>query len=163
METFYCISCDIFSGSHRSGQTCGAHRFTMTRTPPSLGMPTVGAAFSLKRSGSQLRVSRALSMRAQSLQLCPTLYNPVEWSLPGSSVHGILQARILEGVALPSSRGSFQPRARTHVSCITARFVTAEPLGKPHYFEAVLAVVAFSFYMLSDHFFFTLLNKVTDK
>ena len=97
METFYCSSCDIFSSSHRSGRTCGAHRFTMTRTPPSLGTPTVGAGFSLKRSGSQPCVSRALSVRAQSLQLCPTLYNPIEWSPPGSPVHGILQARILEG------------------------------------------------------------------
>ena len=44
---------------------------------------------------------------AQSLQQCLTLCDPVDYSLPGSSVHGILQARILEWVALPSSRGSF--------------------------------------------------------
>ena len=43
---------------------------------------------------------------------------------PGSSVHGILQARILEWVAMPSSRGSFQPRDRTWVSCIAGRFFT---------------------------------------
>ena len=36
---------------------------------------------------------------------------------PGSSVHGILQAKILEWVAMPSSRGSSQPRDRTHISC----------------------------------------------
>ena len=41
---------------------------------------------------------------------------PVDCSLQGSSVHGILQARILEWVAMPSSRGSFRPRDRTHVS-----------------------------------------------
>ena len=41
---------------------------------------------------------------AKSLQLCPTLCNPVDCSLPGSSVHGILHARILEWVAMPSSR-----------------------------------------------------------
>ena len=41
-------------------------------------------------------------------------------SLPGSSVHGILQARILEWVAISSSRGSFPPRNPTHVSCLTS-------------------------------------------
>ena len=40
------------------------------------------------------------------LQLCPTLCNPMHCNPPGSSVHGILQARILEWVAMPSSRGS---------------------------------------------------------
>ena len=42
----------------------------------------------------------------------------MDYSLPGSSVHGILQARILEQAAMPSSRGSFQPRDRTHISYI---------------------------------------------
>ena len=41
---------------------------------------------------------------------CPTLCNPIEYSQSVSSVHGILQARILEWVAMPSSRGSSQPR-----------------------------------------------------
>ena len=43
-------------------------------------------------------------------QLCPTLCNPMDCSLPGSSVHGIFQARILEWVAIPFSRGSSGPR-----------------------------------------------------
>ena len=43
-------------------------------------------------------------------QSYPTLCNPMDCSPPGSSVHGILQARILEWVAMPSSRGSSQPR-----------------------------------------------------
>ena len=42
-------------------------------------------------------------MHAKSLQSCPTLCNAVDWSLPGSSVHRILQARILEWVAISSS------------------------------------------------------------
>ena len=50
-------------------------------------------------------------------QLCLTLCDPMDRSPPGSSVHGILQARILEWVAIPSSRGSSQPRDRTCVSC----------------------------------------------
>ena len=48
-------------------------------------------------------------MRAQS---CPTLCNPMDYSLPGSSVHGIFQARTLEWVAISFSRRSFQPRDR---------------------------------------------------
>ena len=48
---------------------------------------------------------------------CLTLCDPMDCSLPGSSVHGILQATILEWVAMPSSRGSSQPRDGTHVSC----------------------------------------------
>ena len=57
--------------------------------------------------------------RAKPLQSCPTLSSPVDWGLPGSSVHGILQARTLEWVAMPSSRGSSQPRGRTHISYIS--------------------------------------------
>ena len=49
----------------------------------------------------------------------PTLCEPTGCSPPGSSVCGILQARILEWAAMPSSRGSFQPRDRTHTSCIS--------------------------------------------
>ena len=52
-------------------------------------------------------------MCAKSLQLCPTLCDPVVCSLPDSSVHEILQARILEWVSF--SRGSSWPRDRTHV------------------------------------------------
>ena len=51
-------------------------------------------------------------------QSYPTLCNPMDCSLPGSSVHGILQARILEWIAIPLSRGSSQPRDWTCVSYI---------------------------------------------
>ena len=44
------------------------------------------------------------------IQLYPTLCDPLDYSPPGFSVHGILQARILEWVAMPSSRGSFPPK-----------------------------------------------------
>ena len=54
-------------------------------------------------------------------QSCPTLCDPVDCSLPGSSVHGILQARILEWVAISFSRGSSRPRDRTPVSHIGGR------------------------------------------
>ena len=49
---------------------------------------------------------------------------PMDWSLPGSSVHGILQARILEWVVILFSRGSSQPRDQTQVSCIAGGFFT---------------------------------------
>ena len=50
-------------------------------------------------------------------QSCLTLWDPLDYSPPGSTVHGIFQARILEWVAISSSRGSFQPRDRTCGSC----------------------------------------------
>ena len=48
----------------------------------------------------------------------PTLCNPVDWRPPGSSVYGIFQARVLDGVAISYSRGSSRPRDRTCISCI---------------------------------------------
>ena len=65
-----------------------------------------------------------------SFQSCLTLCNPMDSSPPHSLLHGILQARTLEWVAMPSSRGSSRPRDRTQVSCITGGFYTAEPPGK---------------------------------
>ena len=54
-------------------------------------------------------------------QSCPTLCNPMDCSLPGSSIHGILQAKVLEWVAISFSRGSSRPRDRTQVSRIPSR------------------------------------------
>ena len=51
-------------------------------------------------------------MSAQSLQLCPTLCDPMDYSPPGSSVHGFLQARILERVAISYSRDLLDPRVK---------------------------------------------------
>ena len=55
-------------------------------------------------------------------QLCPTHCNPMDYSLPGSTVHGISQARILEWVAISFSMGSSWPRDWTWVTCIASRF-----------------------------------------
>ena len=72
---------------------------------------------------------------AKLLQLCPTLCNPMDCSLPGSSVHGILQARILEWVTMPSSRGSSLPSNGTgvsYVSCIVRQALNHwHHLGSP--------------------------------
>ena len=69
-------------------------------------------------------------VHAKSLQLCLTLCDPMDCSPPSSSVHEILQARILELVAIPFSMASSWLRDQTCISCITGRFFTAEPLGK---------------------------------
>ena len=58
-------------------------------------------------------------------KLCPTLYHPMDCSLPSSSVHGIFQAIVLEWIAISFSRGSSWPRDRTQVSCIVDRRFTA--------------------------------------
>ena len=58
------------------------------------------------------------------LSQCPTLCNPMDCSPPGSLVHGILQAWILEWVAIPFSRGSSLPRDRTQASCTVRRRFT---------------------------------------
>ena len=57
---------------------------------------------------------------AHLLQLCPTLCNPMDCSLPGSSVHGTSQARILEGVAISSSKGIF-PTQGSNPHCLHCR------------------------------------------
>ena len=76
-------------------------------SPGDLPDPGIKPASSALASGfftTKLQVS--LCLHAKSLQSCPILCDPMDCSLPGSSVHGILQTRILEWVAMPSSRGS---------------------------------------------------------
>ena len=63
-------------------------------------------------------------------QSCPTLCDPMDCSLPGSSVHRILWARILEGVAIPFSRGSSPPRAQTPYTA--GRFFTIWATREAH-------------------------------
>ena len=63
-----------------------------------------------------------IKMEVLVAQSCLTRCSPTDCSLPGSSPHGILQARLLEWVIIPSSRGSSQPRDQIPVSCIVGRF-----------------------------------------
>ena len=75
--------------------------------------------------------------RAKSLQLYLTLCDPVDCSPPSSSVHGIVQARILEWVTMTSCRVPYQPRDQNSISCssyIAGGFFTIEPPGKPQAF-----------------------------
>ena len=67
-----------------------------------------------------------------SLNCVPLFCSPMDCSPPGSPVHGISQAGILEWVAISSSRGSSQLRDRSCVSCIAGGFFTAETPGKPY-------------------------------
>ena len=78
-----------------------------------------------QRSSSSSNIHFCL-MKVLVIQSCPTLCNPMNCSLPGSSVHGILQAWILEWVAMPFSKGSSQPRDWPVFlfSCIAGRFLT---------------------------------------
>ena len=97
-----------------------------------------GACWAAVYQGAQSRTRlKQLSSSSSSMQLLKvkvlvaqshlTLWNPMDYSPPGSSVHGILQARILEWVSIPFSRGSSWPRYWIHVSCVAGRFFTAEP------------------------------------
>ena len=68
-----------------------------------------------------LHPSYASESESEVAQSCLTLCNPVDYNLPGSSVHGILQARVLEWVAISFSRGSSPPRDQTQVSHLGGR------------------------------------------
>ena len=65
-------------------------------------------------------------MKVKVAQSCPTLWDPMDYT-----VHGILQARILEWVAFPFSRGPFQPRIESRCPALRADSLPAEPQGKP--------------------------------
>ena len=73
---------------------------------------------------SLVRLRMGEKVKVLEAQLCLILCNPMDCSPPGSAVPGISEARILEWVAMPSSRGSSPPRDHTQVSCIAGRFFT---------------------------------------
>ena len=76
-----------------------------------------------KQVGRRLH-SEFLCEVSEVAQSCPNFCHPMDCSLPGYSVHGIFQARILEWVAISFSKGSSQPRDQTRVSCIVGRRFT---------------------------------------
>ena len=84
-----------------------------------------------------IQANKIIHSESEVVQLCPTLCDPMDGSLPGSTVHGIFQARMLEWAATSFSRGSSQPRDQTQVSCIADRGFTVwatypAPNGKIH-------------------------------
>ena len=70
-------------------------------------------------------------MHAQLLQSGSILCDPVDYSLSGFSVHGVLQAKILQWIAMPSSSGFSRPRDQTHVSCLQHWQPGSLPLAPP--------------------------------
>ena len=64
-------------------------------------------------------------------KLCPTLFDPKDYSLPGSSVHGISQVKILQWVAIPSPGDLTDPRIKSASPVLVGGFFTTEPPGKP--------------------------------
>ena len=109
----------ISSEQHRCpeslGNPCGC--LSNTHLPFPLTPPIISLGSWVGLASAQLQVLVT--------QLCPTLCNLMDWSPTGSSVCGILQARILEWVAIPSSRGSYWPKDWTRIFCIAGRFFTA--------------------------------------
>ena len=95
--------------------------------------PTMGCVILIAQAGSKEDMEeegdasvKALSLRMRVCsvtQSCPILCDPLDCSLPGFSVRGILQARILEWVAISFSMGSSQPRNQTDVTCIGRRIL----------------------------------------
>ena len=75
-----------------------------------------------------------MMMKVKVTQLCPTLCDPMDCSLPGSSVHGILQATILEQVAgsLPSAGDLPNPGTEPRSPVLQGDSLLTEPPGKPH-------------------------------
>ena len=73
---------------------------------------------------NQILISDCVCVCVLVAQSSLTLWDPINYSLPGSSVHGIFQAKVLEWVAIPFSRASSQPRNQTGVFCISGRFFT---------------------------------------
>ena len=82
-------------------------------------MPAVPPGWVCSAGGIFSADFRVVCVCAKSVLTCLTLWDPMDCSPPGSSVHGILQARILEWVAMSFSRQSSQPRDRTHVSYVS--------------------------------------------
>ena len=95
-------------------------------------MHTVEYYSVMKRRKSGRLWQRGWTLKALVLlaQLWLALCDPMDCSPPGSCLHGILQARILEWVAIPFSRGSSWPRDRTQVSCIAGGFFTVWATGE---------------------------------
>ena len=83
---------------------------------------TVVLEKNLERLTSSLESWNVKPVKVVVAQSCPTLCNPMDYSPPGSSVHGIFQARILEWVAIFFSSGSSRPRNQTYISCIAGGF-----------------------------------------
>ena len=116
-RSLYCLS---HQGSHRYLYLCTSEAILFCKHNTKNRTFSKDTLFFLKFA--PLEHLCACMLTAQS---CLTLCDPMNYSSPGSSVQGMLQARILEWVAFPFSGGSSQPRDRTQVSRIAGRFFTS--------------------------------------
>ena len=99
--------------------------------PPKNPVPTK-VTFIIYRTNQKLPGMKVTVWKCSSLSC-----DPNDYSLPGFSVYGNFQARILEWVAIPFSRGSFQTRDQTWVSCTAGRFFTIWASGPPTYHNVI--------------------------
>ena len=86
----------------------------------------------IDRKGIKMHALNFICCCCLVTQPCWTLLQPTGYSPPGSSVHGVFQARVLSGLPLPYSRGSSRLGAQTCVSCLAGGFITTQPPGKFH-------------------------------
>ena len=100
----------------------------------------VGSSHQVTKVHMHTRVCVHVNARHVYTQSCPTIFIPSDHSPPGSSVHGISQARILKGVALSSSRDLPDPVIEPTSPALTGRFFTAEPPGQSHVAVGVQAL-----------------------
>ena len=129
---FFAFSLVPSSTSHLSIDTCylpvefSKNKNKKKHTSPDRISSNFSSMTSGTSSNTPSKASKALSEQRLTVcvlcfiaQTCPTLWDTMDCSPPGSSVHGIFQARILEQVAISYSRGSSQSRDQTHISCIS--------------------------------------------
>ena len=99
--------------------------------------------------GSWYWVTLKVKSESEVAQSCLTLFDPMDCSLPGSSLHGILQARVLEWVAISFSRGSSRPRDRTWVSLIPGRRFNLWATREACYYLLIFTVANNTCYLYS--------------
>ena len=105
------------------------HPGSMAVTPQTLSLQMPGPDLGTRMQPCAKQIPALMDTYAQQrgglvTQLCPTLCDPMDCNPPGSSVHGILPAGILEWVAIAFSRESSLPRGGTLVFCVSGRFFT---------------------------------------
>ena len=97
---------------------------TLPSEPPGKAVVDISLSMRIITSSCISVAANGIGMKVLVTQSCPTLCNPRDCNLSGSLVHGILQARILEWVAIRFSKGSSRPRDQAWVSCTAGRFFT---------------------------------------
>ena len=113
-----------YSLSAKIGEINWWHFVEKNATEPSLKHNLFVLKFKIKLKREMKHSVYWLSNTSGIAQLCPTLCDPMDCSLPGSSIHGIFQTRVLKWVAISFSRGSSQPKNKTQVSYIADRHFT---------------------------------------